>query len=109
MKHLLSCAALLFVAKLLTAQEPHITIDTADKKTLFPGTMNNSFLKQGTYSHTTSKGKVYTLPYDNMPCLVPNMRTVTPMPGSVQKAPGNKMPNATPRRELIPKQENPAD
>ena len=39
-------------------------------------------LVKGTYSHTTGRGKVYTLTPDNMPCLVPDMKSVIPMPNA---------------------------
>lgn len=102
MKKIVTGSCLLLAGNILIAQAP--AIDTSDKKSLFEGTINNSFLSQGKYSHTTSKGKVYTLPYDNMPCLVPDMQSVAPMPGSVQRFPESRMPNAIPRRNLIPKQ-----
>lgn len=62
--------------------------------------LNRSLLPQATYSHTTSRGKVYNLPIDNMPCLVPDMNQVAPMPG--YKMPEGRMPNAIPRQPLIP-------
>ena len=50
-------------------------------------------LPQATFSHNTSRGKVYTLPIDNMPCLVPDMQQVRPMPGQYFM-PDNRMQNA---------------
>jgi hypothetical protein len=61
-----------------------------------------SVLPQAKYSHTTSRGKVYNLPIDNMPCLVPDMDQVAPMPG--YKMPEGRMPNAIPRQPLIPEE-----
>ena len=89
------------------AQAPSTTLDTAGHK--FPAIAKNSLLLQGTYSHSTSKGKVYILPYDNMPCLVPDMQQVAPMPGSIQKLPESRMPNVIPRQELIPKKKEPSE
>lgn len=89
------------------AQMPLVVIDTIDKKSLLPGAMKNNLLSEGRFSHNTSRGKIYILPYDNMPCLVPNMDQVAPMPGLIQKFPESRMPNAIPRREMIPKQRKP--
>jgi len=63
-------------------------------------------LPQATFSHNTTRGKVYTLPVDNMPCLVPDMNQVSRMPGQYF-APDNRMPNALPKQEIIPKEKNP--
>ena len=101
MKPILPVICLLCVAKVVSAQPPSVTVDTTYK--ILPDAKRNSLLSQGSFSHNTSKGKVYTLPPDNMPCLVPDMQKVVPMPGSYQKAPQNRMPNILPRRELIPK------
>ena len=59
-------------------------------------------LPQATFSHNTSRGKVYTLPIDNMPCLVPDMNQVSRMPGQYS-LPQNRMPNVVPKQEIIPK------
>ena len=88
----------------LKAQSPLTTIDTANRSQL----MATRLLEEGKYSHTTSRGKVYTLPYDNMPCLVPRMNDLAPMPGAQQRYPQGKMPNAVPRRQLIPKHKDSA-
>ena len=81
----------------VVAQDLSPAIDTARKRPVT--SFNNTILSESKFSHTTSKGKVHILPYDNMPCLVPNMHKVTPMPGSVQPQPNSKMPNALPRRK----------
>ena len=60
-------------------------------------------LALATYSHSTSRGKIYILPGDHMPCLVPDMKLVTPMPGNYGPFPGSRMPNAIPESPLIPK------
>ena len=109
MKKILHGSCLLLASNIVIAQMPSITIDTTDKKTPFSGTIKNSFLSQGKLSHTTSRGKVYILPYDNMPCLVPDMEKVTPMPGSIQRLPESRMPNAIPRRDIIPKPKKPSE
>jgi hypothetical protein len=106
MKKLILGSVSMFIVTTLQAQMPSPAIDTANKKSQEVMYLNSTLLRQGSYSHSTSKGDVYILPYDNMPCLVPNMRQVAPMPGSIQRVPESRMPNATPRRELIPKQKN---
>lgn len=55
-----------------------------------------------TYSHTTSRGKVYTLSPDNMPCLVPDTKTVAPMPNQGGVLPDDRM-NRLPRQRIIPR------
>ena len=61
----------------------------------------NSLLPQATFSHNTSRGKVYTMPFDNMPCLVPDMNQVKEMPQ--HKMPGGGMPNLIPEQPVIPR------
>jgi hypothetical protein len=63
--------------------------------------MQRGLLPQATFSHQTSRGKVYTLPIDNMPCFVPDMQQVSPMPGQ-HYFPEGRMPNAVPRQRIIP-------
>ncbi|MBC7827317.1 MAG: hypothetical protein H7122_06205 [Chitinophagaceae bacterium] len=96
-----------FVVAITFAQIPSVTIDTSDRKGPLRGAVKNSLLSLGRVSHTTSRGTIYSLPYDNMPCLVPHMDQLARMPGSIQRVPENKMPNAMPRREMIPKQKKP--
>ena len=102
MKQIFAIICLSLTSALATAQISSPALDSAARKAPF----TKSLIEQGSYSHSTSKGKVYILPYDNMPCLVPDMSQVTPMPGSIQKLPESRMPNAVPRRQLIPKQKN---
>lgn len=68
----------------------------------------DALLRQGTFSHRTDRGDIYILPYDNMPCLVPNMRNLAQMPGSSERmVPKDNMPNVTPRYRLPqPKKEH---
>lgn len=61
-----------------------------------------SQLPPATYSHSTPGGKVYIMPVDNMPCLVPDMKQVRRMPG-VYVTPDSRMPNAIPKQPLINK------
>jgi hypothetical protein len=84
---------------------PAIAVDTTGErfKKLEDLIQTRGLLPQATFSHNTSKGKIYTLPIDNMPCLVPDMKQVRPMPGQYVN-PDNKMPNAMPKQEIIPKE-----
>lgn len=52
-----------------------------------------TWLEQARLSHNTSKGKVYIMPFDNMPCLVPDVKKTVPMPG-IKPLPDSRMPNA---------------
>ena len=97
MKKISLCTLSVLGALVAMAQAPSSAIDTAERRP--PTSFNNTTLSESKFSHTTSKGKVYILPYDNMPCLVPSMEKVAPMPGSVQRYPNSKMPNALPPRK----------
>lgn len=102
MKQLTFAILLLAFSIAVHAQNPYVIIDTASKKPWGAGNFNNTLLKQGSISHSTSKGDIYILPYDKMPCLVPDMQQVAPMPGSIQTIPESRMPNAIPRKRMIP-------
>jgi hypothetical protein len=52
----------------------------------------------------TGAGKIYALPLDNMPCLVPNSRSSIPMPAPKQLPLQNAMPNALVLQPVIPQQ-----
>jgi hypothetical protein len=62
----------------------------------------SSWLAKAKFSHNTSKGKIYILPGDNMPCLVPDTRKTIPMPG-IRPVPDKRMPNAFPAIPFLPK------
>jgi hypothetical protein len=51
--------------------------------------------------YETKKGKVYTLPLDNLPCLVADINSNMPIAKSNLKG-YKKMPNAFPEQKLIP-------
>ena len=117
MKALLCLALFLSFAFLSFAQnqpktnEPHVRVMPPDKLKKYnftPGDTINSqkkfmdyyrnFKKPGPgplYSHDAAIGKVYTMPYDNMPCLVPDKNQLAPMP-CAKPTPQGSMPNATP-------------
>lgn len=103
MKHYIPTIFFSLISVAAAAQISAPTLDSTAKKAPFTRTL----IEESNYSHSTSKGKIYTLPYDNMPSLVPDMNQVAQMPGSIQKLPHSGMPNAVPRRELIPKQRKP--
>ena len=77
--------------------------DTTGERLSSPLLLQRGLLPQATFSHQTSRGKVYTLPIDNMPCLVPDMQQVSPMPGQ-RYFPEGRMPNAIPRQRIIPEE-----
>lgn len=98
-----------------TAQEPlqlkkmnapmyRLNTDTSGDGLRNPNSIiqQRSLLPQATYSHDVSRGKIYNLPIDNMPCLVPDMQKVKPMPGQYMPVPESRMPNIIPRQRIIP-------
>lgn len=60
-----------------------------------------AWLAQAKPSHATSQGKVYMLPIDNMPCLVPDKKKTVPMPG-IRPVPDKRMPNAFRTAPMLP-------
>jgi len=70
-------------------------LDTTKKDgKVFPGQLRQPAQSPlGTYSHSTPSGKVFLLSPDNMACLVPNMNSLAPMPGSGKKLAPPYMPN----------------
>ncbi len=56
------------------------------------------------FSHNTPNGSVYDLVYDNMPCLVPELKRSEKMPVRKLKNenPVDKMPNTAPHINVIP-------
>ncbi|MEJ7739821.1 MAG: hypothetical protein WKF97_20535 [Chitinophagaceae bacterium] len=59
-------------------------------------------LPQARYSHKTSKGSVFILPIDNMPCLVPDPALFKDMPNARPGEPPSYMPNTYPKYNVIP-------
>ncbi len=76
----------------------------AYRKLLEAQRLQQGGLVRGTYSHTTERGKVYTITPDNMPCLVPDMKAVAPMPNGGGVIVDDKM-NRFPRQRIIPKED----
>jgi hypothetical protein len=72
---------------------PTALTDTSElrKQPLLALKNNNLWLSKARFSHTTDKGQVYTMPIDNMPCLVPDMKKAAPMP--IHRMPKQRMPN----------------
>lgn len=101
-KRILTCLSCCVLATTVQAQVPSLIKDTTDKKSQLRDYLNKT-PPQSIFSHETSIGNIYTLPYDNMPCVVPNITNIAKMPNSIQQLPQAWMPNAIPRRELIPK------
>lgn len=75
----------------------------AFRKLLEAQRLQQSGLVRGTYSHTTGRGKVYTITPDNMPCLVPDMKAVAPMPNKDGVIMDDRF-NAFPRQRIIPQE-----
>jgi len=53
---------------------------------------------------TNNLGKIYVLPKDNMPCLVPNISQVTAMPNARKYFDNSLMLNPYKTEEIIPQQ-----
>ena len=104
-KLILICLSCCLLATTLEAQVPTSIKDTTDKKSQMRDYLKKT-LPQSNFSHKTSTGNIYILPYDNMPCLVPDMNNLAKMPNSIERFPESRMPNAIPRRQLIPKPNN---
>jgi hypothetical protein len=51
---------------------------------------------------TTAAGKIYALPLDNMPCLVPNETAVIQLPVALQPRLKNNIPNGSVAQPVIP-------
>lgn len=81
-----------------------ITTDTTGYRFTDPDNsmLQRGLLPQAVFSHKTSKGSIYNLPVDNMPCLVPGMDKVSRMPGKYFILPESKMPNVMPKQRIIP-------
>ncbi len=103
MKYPVIIFVLLFLIKTTIAQ----SIETPNNKgmidnilTVKPKTLKMN-LPQARFLFNTDKGKVYALPQDNIPCLVPNINSNMP----IAKLPMNRyeqIPNAMPKQQLIP-------
>lgn len=62
-------------------------------------------LPQATLLSVNEKGKIYALPQDNMPCLVPDKTKTAVIPNAAPFViPGNKIPNAAKVYPVIPNQ-----
>jgi hypothetical protein len=62
-------------------------------------------LVQSTFSHNTSRGKVYNLSPDNMPCLVPYSKSVAAMPNGFKGVMPDEKMNVMPKQRIIPEEE----
>ena len=59
---------------------------------------------QATVIATNQFWKVYALPKDNMPCLVPNISQVVPMPNATKYFDNSLMLNPYKKEDIIPQQ-----
>lgn len=69
---------------------------------------NRSLLKPNSFQAGTTVPRVYALPQDGMPCVVPDTHSLVSMPNAAKgNAPPsvNQMPNAMPEHRLLPKQQ----
>lgn len=64
----------------------------------------NAAQPQAKLSAVTTAGKIYALPQDNMPCLVPHRFSMVQMPAAIQPHFKNSMPNASVVQPVIPPQ-----
>jgi hypothetical protein len=65
-----------------------------------PKTLKGNF-PQAQFLYNTDKGKVYALPQDKMPCLVPHTNSNMPI-AKLGMNEFKKIPNALPEQKLIP-------
>ena len=75
-----------------------------------PATFQPAFIRttavspQATLLSETEMGKIYALPLDNMPCLVPPKATAAVIPNAARfTMPGNRIPNASGVHPVLPK------
>lgn len=107
---------LLLVCFLLTALFSTAQFKTPASKFSFNN--DNGFLRKGnyiqpsngltfptaTFSHENSLGKIYILPADKMPCLVPDINHSIPIPNAKTPFTNSLMLNPYAKEELIPVQ-----
>jgi|GEM_PF-5578346 len=67
-----------------------------------PGIYFGTFTKKEVISFLPNGSTVYSLPLDNMPCLVPDMRQFN-MPNAAGRIDYNPIPNAGKDIQLLPK------
>lgn len=85
--------------KIPYSSTPKVWKDTSDKKIQ---KMREELIRrrlaeaQGRYSHTTPAGKIYVLPPDNMPCLVPDSTLTIAIPNINPKHPETEPPMPNP-------------
>jgi hypothetical protein len=104
-----------FFACLFTCSSSFAQVQVFPKKTKPYPDFLNKYTPSGTvellsYPKATFKGyaatgKVYSLPQDNMPCLVPDISLIKPMPNAASN--GIKyslMPNPYKKEDVIPAQ-----
>ncbi|NII29249.1 hypothetical protein HB364_29490 [Pseudoflavitalea sp. X16] len=75
------------------------------RKLLEAQRLHSGGLVTATYSHNTSRGKVYTLTPDNMPCLAPDKKAVAAMPNASRLFVPDNRQQAQPRQPIIPQGE----
>lgn len=108
MKYLIIVFILFFLIKTVHAQ----IIETPNNggmidniKTVKPQSLQGSF-PQAKLLYNTDKGKVFALPLDKMPCLVPNIISNMPI-AILDLKEYKKIPNSIPEQKVIPEVEVP--
>jgi hypothetical protein len=73
---------------------------SSSQKDIPPAVIPNKKTETGALAVSGKGGKIYHLPPDQMPCLVPNDLTFDKM--SISKKSKDNMPNAIPEKKIIP-------
>lgn len=94
-----ACFILIFFSLTVTAQNDNNSL----LKTLIikPGN-SYKYLGKAKLISTSSQGKVYALPLDNMPCLAPNLMIVAKMPNGESYPIISGMVNPFKKEEIVP-------
>ena len=107
MKAVYLIISLSFITLSAVAQQKFLnkkyTPQVKEKGALFPNFKTQPTAKLSGYSKW---GTIYALPLDNMPCLVPDLAFIAPIPNYKNLVPGLLMPNPYRIIEIIPAQKN---
>ena len=94
--------ALFFLVNNVTAQV--LEIPKNDKVNIIKAQPLVKILPQAKLLYNTETGKVYALPQDKMPCLVPQTNSNMPI-AKLDMNEFKKIPNALPEQKIIPGKE----
>lgn len=106
MKYFITLLVLQFSIKIASAQKIEIpgTKDKIENIKIIKSHLLTKTFPQAKFLYNTEKGKVYALPLDNMPCLVPHINSNMPI-AKLDLKEYNKIPNVSPEQKLIPETE----